>query len=607
MVTRAVRGAPAGGGGGDYPGRAAGEYAAGMSRARFLVLGWIPAAPALFVSCGEAPVPVGLVMKAPQAIADAESVDLYVFDAEGHKCGGDGAVDAIPKEAARFSLSKEGCDDGLVWCGEIVVDRSTEPTMFAAIAKAQGQKLFQGCTARPVDQDPLEITIEMKQFIEPKCCGDGKLQVGEQCDPGGGSACGGIAGDQVCGPDCTTNEVLLSEQGLSKPFLTNEPQTKGELAMAFCPGNAQTGNALRTLFRSSDSKSTNMSDIAVRVMSPDVYTIVDPAPLSSQLRLPLACWDVYGGGGKGRDLTPAIAPVSQTSTVMVYASNEKLASTSDIFLIEHSEDVCADVPVNENPAAQLSMTTSSPGSVTPDVARGPEGTALVVWKQQQQIVGRVWKGGALFPPVAEPPTLIGTGTAPKVAGNAAGWVVVWEGAGAGDADGIVKRAVGADGVPGAEGTVNVATAGPQIQPDVAMLDSGQHVVVWQSGGDIFFQRYGADGAAVKGDQEAPLNTDRGGGQAWPAVAGPFTGGSLFAAAWENDDGTISARFLGAGGGFLFNSVDGQNGSFLASHPGVVDGKRGRPAVAVGGHVAIGWQDDSEGHPGVYVRRFPLPK
>jgi hypothetical protein len=579
-----------------------------MSRARFLVLGLLPAAPALFVSCNEASVPIGLVMKAPQAIADAESVDLFVFPADGHTCGEDGAVDTIPEEAARFPLSKEGCGEGLVWCGEIVVDRSTDPTMFAAIAKSQGQTLFQGCTATPVDQDPLEITIEMKQFIEPKCCGDGKLQVGEQCDPGGAAGCGGIAGDQVCAPDCTSNEVLLSEQGLAKPFLTNEPHTKSELAMAFCPGNAQTGNALRTLFRSADSKAFNMeSDIAVRVMSPDLYTIVEPAPLSLQLRLPLPCWDIYETGGKGKDVTPAIAPVSQSSTVMVYASNEKLASTSDIFLIEHSEDVCADVLVDTSPALQLSQTMQTPGSVTPDVARGPEGTALVVWKQQQQIVGRVWKGGVLVPPVTEAPTLIGNGSAPKVAGNAAGWVVVWEGAGAGDADGIVKRVVGADGVAGAEETVNVGTAGPQIQPDIAMLDSGAYAVVWQSAGDIFFQRYGAGGAAVKGDQEAPLNTDNGGAQAMPSVAAPFTGGVFFATAWENDDGTISARFLGAAGGFLFNSVDGQSGSFVASHPAIVDGKRFRPAVAVGGHVAIGWQDDSDGHPGTYVRRFPLPK
>ena len=583
-------------------------YAPAMSRARFLALGLLPAAPALLATCADPSVPIGLVMKAPQAIADADSVDLYVFDAEGHTCEDDGHVETLPDDAARFKLSKEGCGDGLVWCAEIEVDRSTEPVMFAAIAKSQGQTLLQGCTATPVDQDPLEVTIEMKQFIEEKCCGDGKLQVGEQCDPGGGAACGGIAGDQVCAPDCTSNEVLLSEPGFAKPFLTNEPNTKSELAMAFCPGNAQTGTALRTLFRSTDSKAFNQdSDIAVRFLTPDLYTIVEPAPLALQLRLPLPCWDIYETGGKGKDVTPAIAPVSQTSTLVVYASNEKLASTSDVFLIEHSEDGCADVPTDQSPVVQLSMTAPNPGSITPDVARGPEGAALIVWKQQQQIVGRVWKGGVLTPPVTEAPTIIGTGSAPKVAGSPTGWVVVWEGAGAGDADGIVKRTVSTDGIAGAEGTVNVDTAGPQVQPDVAMLDTGGHVVVWQSAGDIFFQRYGADGVAVPADQEGPLSGDKGGVQAMPAVAAPLTGGGFFAAAWENDDGTISARFLGGAGGFLFNSVDGQNGAFLASHPAIVDGKRFRPAVAIGGHVAIGWQDDSAAHPGTYVRRFPVPK
>jgi hypothetical protein len=32
-----------------------------------------------------------------------------------------------------------------------------------------------------------------------------------------------------------------------------------------------------------------------------------------------------------------------------------------------------------------------------------------------------------------------------------------------------------------------------------------------------------------------------------------------------------------------------------------------PAVAIAGHIAIGWHDESPDHEGVFVRRFPLPK
>ncbi len=576
-----------------------------MRRMRFLVLGLLPAAPLLAAACQEASVPVGLVMVAPQAIQDADSVDLFVFDAAGHKCGTDGQVDAIPETATKFPLSNKGCAEGLSWCAEIELGRSEAKQIFAAIAKEQGQDVLAGCTSKAVDQDPLEVTIEMKQIIVPKCCGDGKLQAGEQCDPGGSATCGGVAQDEVCFPDCSAQEVLLSVEDTLKPFLTNAPHTKSELAMAFCPGNAQTGTALRTVFTSSDAKANNKSDINLRVMAPDLTTITAVQPLGLQLRLPLPCSNIYAPGGKGVESAPAIAPVSATSTLMVYASNEKLPTSSDVFLVEHTEDVCADVAIDADPAVLVSITSPTPGAVTPDVAGGPEGTALIVWKQGDQIVSRLWKAGVLEPAADQPPTTIASGSVPKVAGNASGWVVVYEGSGAGDGDGVFKRVIGLDGKPGPEVLVNGDTGGPQVQPDVAMTDGGAHAVVWQSGGEIFFQRYGADGMAVKGDQDAALGTDKPGAHAMPSISAPATGGGFFAAAWENDDGSISGRFMGEKSGFLFNSVDGTSGSFLASHPGIA-GLRHRPVVAVSTFVAFGWQDDSDTHPGVFVRRFPVP-
>ena len=68
-----------------------------------------------------------------------------------------------------------------------------------------------------------------------------------------------------------------------------------------------------------------------------------------------------------------------------------------------------------------------------------------------------------------------------------------------------------------------------------------------------------------------------------------------------------ARYLGADGGFLYNTVNGQNEEFAATLPGV-SGARTLPAVAMGGGgwVAIGWQDPSPEHAGIFVRRFPLP-
>lgn len=599
------------GNGGRYPRRGARGYARRMRRSFLLALGLVPAAPLAFASCSpEDAVPIGLVMVAPQAIQDAESVELLVFPAGDVACNPDGSLGgAVPEKAARFQLQKEGCDEGLAWCAEIEVERTDDPTMFAAVAKSQGQTTLQGCTVTPVNQDPLEVTIEMQQFLEPPCCGDGKLQTFEQCDPGGLASCGEIQPDEVCFANCTSAEVLLSNPAPSgvKPGLANVPRTKSQLAMAFCPGNAQIGTALRAVFRSTgeDGKANGDSDINLRVMSPDGYTITEPVPLSQQLRLPLPCWNTYAPAAAGAEQSPAIAPVSQSSTLVVYASNVQLMSSSDVFVVEQSEDVCADVPLNQDPAVQVSKTESAPGAITPDVARGPEGTALIVWDQKGQIVGRLWKDGVLSPDVTAPPIGIGAGALPKVAGNAAGWVVVYQGGSPGSED-VLKRSVDLNGVPGPEETVNGVAAGAQVKPDVAMLDDGSYAVVWESGGDIYFQRYTSAGP-VSGDQDAPLNDDGGdGAQANPTVAAPLTGGAFFAAAWEDTGGIVTARYLGEKGGFLFNGHDGRSTSFPASHLGI-QGQRHSPAIAIGNYVMFGWQDDSDEHPGVYIRRFQLPK
>lgn len=578
-----------------------------MRRTRLFLLGLLPFAPVVAAACSETSVPIGLVMIAPQAIGDAETVDLYVFEAKNTECLSNGSLSApLPKEAKTFPLSKDGCADGLAWCAEIEVERTDKPTMFAAIAKAQGQTTLQGCAISKVDQDPLEITIEMQQYLEPPCCGDGKLQPGEQCDPGGLAECGEVPPDEVCFANCTTAEVLLSTPGAVKPSLTNEVATKSEVAMAFCPGNAQIGTALRTLFRSQDSKANGTSDINLRVMTPDGYTIVEPQPLGLQLRLPVPCWDIYETAEPGVEQSPAIAAVAQNSTLMVYSSNVAQMATSDVFLIEHTEDVCADVTLNENPAIQLSKTESAPGATTPDVARGPEGQALIVWNQKGQIVGRLWKDGVLVPDPLDAPLSIGTGARPRVAGNANGWVVVYQGGSPGAED-VLKRTVNLGGTPGPEEVVNGDPGGAQTGPDVAMLDDGSYAIVWESNGDVFFQRYTSKGP-VSGDQDAPLNNDKDGAgfQSNPAIAAPAVGGGYFAAVWENDDGTVSARYLGESSGFLFNSHDGRSGAFPASHLGI-KGTRHKPAVAIGSHVMFGWQDDSVEHPGVYIRRFPLPQ
>ena len=199
-----------------------------------------------------------------------------------------------------------------------------------------------------------------------------------------------------------------------------------------------------------------------------------------------------------------------------------------------------------------------------------------------------------------------------MAGSTDHWFVVYQGSGSGDGDGIFMKRVGPD--VGAEIRVNQKTMGVQDQPDIAMLSDGTTLVTWRSDGDIYFQRYDTNSKAYPGDQDAPLNTSgvKGGKdettQAHPAVAGAH---GFFTVAWETTETEgISARFVSAEKNatslYGYNSVTGQNDEFDCTDKGLKSGQRHNPAVAMGAFVAIGWEDQSAGHPGVFVRRFPLP-
>jgi hypothetical protein len=268
-----------------------------------------------------------------------------------------------------------------------------------------------------------------------------------------------------------------------------------------------------------------------------------------------------------------------------------------------SSGVCA-------PFVQVNFTAG--GATSPRVAGGPPGMVLVTWTRSDGVYGRLWDStdGTMIPSNAEIQIAPG-GSAARVAGYGKGFNVVYQGPGPGDPDGVFMRSVDPMGNVGDAIAVNNVVAGLQDQPDVAMLSDGSTLVVWHSAGDVWFQRFDATGNPAPDDQSAPLNTT---GvmdmteQQHPAAAGA---NGYFVVAWETPDtvnvgdGSISARFVGATTGFGYNSVSGQNDEFPAVDPSTM-GDRHAPAVAMSAYTAIGWEDHSTGHPGVYVRRFPPP-
>lgn len=586
---------------------------AAMRRSR-LLLGLIPLAPlsVLFAACGQGEVArLGLVMEAPAGLLDtATAVKLSVFAPGSSRCGASGHVNGIPAGAQAFDLSKTGCAAGAAWCKTIELDKDGSTKMFAVVATGATGTLAEGCATAKIDQDPLDVSIKVQRFNPPKCCNDGILQAGEQCDnaavaqnqcdgtPGG--KCLGITADAVCACDCLAAEIPLDR---AAGTATNPPAlTKTAPAFAFGPGTGALLNGLRAAFTDTDTSAAGGSDVAIRVLKEDFFPDVAPPVLGGPLRIPLLCANTKGPGSVRKQQNASIATISSDTMGVVYESNENLGSRLDIYFSAQSSDGCANaLPVQVN-------TTTTGNSNRPDIAGGPGGTGLVVWSTDAgQVLGRIVSPTGVMG--AEIP-IASNAKGAKVTGGSTGWTVVYQGSGGGDGDGVLVKSVSASGVAGAEKLVNAVTQGLQDQPDVASLDDGRMIVSWRSNSDIFAQRFDKGGSPLAGDQESPVSTVSTGDQGSPAVAASVGFGEFYVVAWEHAlDSTVHARLLGANGGFLFNSVSGQNDDFDATHPQFTGtGIRKAPAVAIGGggFIAIGWEDDSADHAGVWVRRFPQP-
>jgi hypothetical protein len=605
-----------------------------MRRRHLLAL--VPALPlALLVGAcgqfGDQRVGLNLDLRFPQGLLDqASGMDLYVFDAALAQCdAGTGHVDKIPTGEAtqKFPLGKKGCTGADVWCTTIQLDKDGSKKTFAVVATQAGVTVAEGCTTQVVDQDPLPVHIQAHRYVAPRCCGDGVLQPGEQCDTGVAFACDGAAAglcsgmkpDNVCACDCTALEILLSVDGTDAPALTNGAAgTKHDLAIAFGPGGAGNPTMLRTVFENTEGAALGGADIQLRDLAETLDPIVKPHALGYQLRLPLTCDAIAGPGIIRAQHLPTLAVAASDTVAVLYQSDEKLGSEDfDIFLAPQTADGCTDTRPCETDAdcqthcdtgtkrctAAITVNVTPGGCTEPRAARGPDGQLLVTWTRKDGVYGRLWKTDGSLTPAAEI-FLAPGGSHARVAGTKDGFRVVYQGSGAGDPDGIYMVPVDLSGQAGGAVLVNQLAPNLQDQPDIAMLPDGATLVTWHGGGDILFQRFDAKGNAVAGDQDAPLNTSGTGAavdQQHPVVA---AGSGFFLVAWESA-GAITARFVGSASGFGFNSVSGQNDEFLASDPKVTGDRHG-PAVALGSFAVVGWEDRAADHHGVYVRRFPAP-
>src|SRR5439155_773810 len=192
-------------------------------------------------------------------------------------------------------------------------------------------------------------------------------------------------------------------------------------------------------------------------------------------------------------------------------------------------------------------------------------------------------------------TTLDQGSSQVMAADAAGnFVVVWSGAGQGDAYGIFAQRFDSTGArQGSEFKVNSYTRGYQDNPRVAKAAGGDFLVVWDgegSGDDagIFGQRYAGTGTLLGG--AFLVNAYTTGAQGYPAVA--VDGLGNFVAVWEgagpgDDAGIFGRRYDSAGtpqgSEFQVNTVADPGcpgistctlGHFLQENPAVAMGAGG---------------------------------
>jgi hypothetical protein len=526
---------------------------------------------------------IGLVLTSPQGLLDeATSMNLRVFPAEGRSCGADGAPSEVPEGAQEFQLQREGCDAGVAWCTEITLPKDGSEQMFAVEARNAAGLLALGCGTATMDQDPVEVSIKIVRYVAPACCGDGILQPTELCDTGPqGGTCSAITSDEVCEADCSTKAIPVERVSTDPPL---GAIGQGQLAITFAPGLDQLSGGLRAAYTSGGST----SDIGLRFFQSDLRSVTVPAALATPRRAIFNC--------SGNELAiprqqsaPAVA-ASDTGSFVAFLSNKDIVTRTDVAIFALSDAGCsamAETTLSDKVAAAANVDLASNG-----------GLAFVVWDQGGQVLGRTWSEGAGAGPIV---TIATSGARPRVARGASGWLVVYEGADGADADGVFATEVADDSSISAALLVNAKRDGLQDQPDVAALPDGRWAVVWRSGADVFFQRFGADATPTSGDQESPLATTTEGDQAEPAIVSGSSG-DYFATAWSSG-AEIRARLIGGESGFLFNPRTGQNDDFAVTDGGQTPR---RPTLAVGEHLAIGWEEQAGPNAGIYVRRFPLP-
>jgi hypothetical protein len=543
----------------------------------------------LACSSGDGSVNLAPTLIFPQGTLDGVTrLNVSVYDGSGNlDCdAATGTVKNLNGDTplATKDLATNNCPSGAKFCGDISVDKSGSPRLFAAQAfvGTSSAPTASGCTrVDNTNQDTLNIQITMLRTLPPQTCNGATVSAIVQCATGPNA---------VCDANCQSIEEYFSK---GDGTTTSDMKAKVRPQLVW---PAASGDPGRLFGVWGDRSPAGGTEIAMRVLADDMqpYTGQGPFVQDNSFRVP----GVQNGGlpPSGYPL-PQFDPAIATINGSYYIAFED-GSTGAAAIKMRSLDTI----LNPQQAAAVQISASSTnGQTLPSMAANGN-NLFVAWEDGTgKIVGSVVASSTLAPGTQ---LQLGSGTSVSVAATSAGWVAVWQ-----SGTDVQMTTISSSGTAGSATKVN-SSAGAS-HPGVAAF--GANVcVVWADGnGDIRVQRFDTTGAPIANDQNSALeDTSLGGNQSSPSVA---AGTNFFVATWvDGKSGHVRARFLDGTGGFGYNFANGQNTDFQVS---TIDGEtRDNPVAAVGGdqgqYVSIAWEDNT-GAPssfkGIWGRRFPLPE
>lgn len=177
------------------------------------------------------------------------------------------------------------------------------------------------------------------------------------------------------------------------------------------------------------------------------------------------------------------------------------------------------------------------------------------------------------------------------------FVVVWEGNGPGDSDGVFFRRFHADGSAKdlTELLVNTDLSSAAVDSSIAIADSGQFTVTWIQNNNVLFRRFADTGVALdvspqQLDSSSAMSSE-------PAISADSSGNFTIAFRSENFDQGIWFRRYAADGSAI--------GSFVEpSPPGSTDHDSASVATDRDGNFIVAYHGSTDGDgSGVFIRKY----